>query len=59
VTVWASGRRLVHTFTLAQDPQHPSEVVVEFVADGTRCRFLFAHGGWTDPNLAAREKFGD
>lgn len=26
VTVWDTGRRLVHTFTLAQDPQRPSEV---------------------------------
>jgi hypothetical protein len=25
VTVWEPGRRLVHTFTLAQDPAYPSE----------------------------------
>jgi hypothetical protein len=33
VTLWESGHRLVHTFTLAQDPQHPTEVAVEFVPD--------------------------
>ena len=26
VIVWERARRLGHTFTLAQDPQHPSEV---------------------------------
>jgi hypothetical protein len=26
VTVWEPGHRLVHTFTLAQDPRYPSEV---------------------------------
>jgi hypothetical protein len=60
VTVWESGRRVVHTFTLAQDPQQPSEVTVEFVPDGDDgCTVRFAHGGWTDANVAAREKFGD
>jgi Activator of Hsp90 ATPase homolog 1-like protein len=62
VSVWEPGRRLVHTFTLAQDPQHPSEVAVEFVADDgdpERCTVRFAHGGWTDANSAVREKFGD
>jgi hypothetical protein len=60
VTVWEPGRRLAHTFALAQDPEHASEVAVEFVADsdgGTTVRF--AHGGWTEGNAAAREKFCD
>jgi Activator of Hsp90 ATPase homolog 1-like protein len=60
VTVWEPAGRLVHTFTLAQDPRHPSEVSVEFVAgadDSSEIRF--AHGGWTDANVAVREKFGD
>jgi hypothetical protein len=54
------GVRLVHTFTLAQDAEHPSEVAVEFLpaeADGSTVRF--AHGGWTESNAAARRKFGD
>jgi hypothetical protein len=25
ITVWEPGRRLVHTFRLSHDPQHPSE----------------------------------
>jgi Activator of Hsp90 ATPase homolog 1-like protein len=60
VTVWEPGRRLVHTFTLAQDARHPSEVAVEFAADGSSgCTVRFAHGGWTEANVAVREKFGD
>jgi hypothetical protein len=65
VTVWEPGRRLVHTFTLAQDATHPSEVTVEFVpgegqgAAGSRCTVRFAHGGWMDANAAARRKFTD
>jgi uncharacterized protein YndB with AHSA1/START domain len=65
VTAWEPGHRLVHTFTLAQDPQHPSEVAVEFVGlggqaeAGTGCTMQFAHGGWTEANAAAREKFRD
>jgi Activator of Hsp90 ATPase homolog 1-like protein len=62
VTVWEPGRRLVHTFTLAQDPEHPSEVAVDFAPaggenDGSTLRL--AHGGWTDENVASRKKFGD
>jgi hypothetical protein len=59
VTVWEPGHRLVHSFTLAQDPQYPSEVAAQFVPDGTGCALRFAHGGWTDANAAVREKFGD
>jgi uncharacterized protein YndB with AHSA1/START domain len=59
VTAWEPGRRLVHTFNLAQDPRHPSEVAVEFVPAGDGCIVHFAHGGWTDANAAERKKFGD
>ena len=55
VIAWAPGRRLVHTFTLGQDPAHASEVAVEF-GDG---RVRLVHGGWTQANAAAREKFND
>ena len=60
VTVWEPGRRLVHTFTLAQDPAHPSEVAVELEPgeDGGSV-VRFAHGGWTEANVADRQKFGD
>ena len=60
VTVWEPGHRLVHTFTLAQNPRHPSEVAVDFVPQaGGRSTVRFAHGGWTAANDAAREKFGN
>jgi uncharacterized protein YndB with AHSA1/START domain len=61
VSVCEPGRRLVHSFSLAQDPQHPSEVAVEFVPGptATGCTMRFAHGGWTDANVEARAKFGD
>jgi hypothetical protein len=59
VTVWDPGRRLVHTFTLAQDPAHASEVAVEFLPAGDGCTIRFAHGGWNEGNAAVREKFGD
>jgi hypothetical protein len=59
VTVWDPGRRLVHTFTLAQDPAHPSEVSVEYLPAGDGCTIRFAHGGWNEGNAAVREKFSD
>lgn len=58
VTAWEPGLRLAHSFTLAQDARHPSEVQVEFVR-GTGCTVRFAHGGWTDANAAARPKFSE
>jgi len=34
--------------TLAQAPDHPSEISVTFTPGGEGCRFHFEHGGWTD-----------
>ena len=59
VMAWEPGRRLVHTFHLAQERAHPSQVVVEFSPAGDGCVVAFAHGGWTEANVAVREKFGD
>lgn len=65
VTEWEPGHRLVHTFTLAQNPAQPSEIAVEFAAaDGPEapragCTVRFAHGGWSEANSAVRAKFGD
>jgi uncharacterized protein YndB with AHSA1/START domain len=60
VREWEPGRKLVHTFTLAQDPQDPSVVAVDFApADGGGSLVRFAHGGWTEANAADRAKFGD
>jgi len=60
VSVWEPGHRLVRAFTLAQDPEYPSEVAVEFVpAQGQGSTVQFAHGGWTEDNADVRKKFGD
>ena len=45
VLVWEPGRRLVYTSTLAQSPEHPSEIAVDFEPDGPGCLVEFAHGG--------------
>ena len=58
VTVCEPGHRLAHSFTLAQDPKHPTEVAVEFIADAAGgCVVRFTHRGWTDGNAVDREKF--
>ena len=60
MTIWETGHRLAHTFILARDPRHPSEVAVEFVpADDHASTLRFAHGGWTDANIRARNEFAD
>jgi hypothetical protein len=60
VRVWDPGRRLVHTFTLAQNPEHPSVIAVEFADNGAGGSSVrFAHGGWTEANADVRRKFGD
>jgi len=58
VTVWEPPRRYEQTFTLAQDPEHPSTLEATFTArpDGG-CTMRFAHGGWTAGNLAGRSRF--
>jgi hypothetical protein len=55
---WEPGRRLAHTFTLAQDAAQPSEVTVAFEPRDAGCIVRLAHGGWTEANVGARE-FGD
>jgi hypothetical protein len=58
VTVCEPGHRLAHSFTLAQDPEHPTEVVVDFIADADEGSVVrFTHRGWTDSNAVDREKF--
>jgi hypothetical protein len=59
VIVWEPPRRLVHTFTLAQSQNHPSEVSVSFVPNGDGCRVEFEHGGWSEDNVSHRSKFSD
>jgi hypothetical protein len=60
IVVWEPGRLLVHTFALAQDPAHPTEVVVDFLEQpGGGCLVRHTHGGWTSHNVGDRAKFGD
>jgi catechol 2,3-dioxygenase-like lactoylglutathione lyase family enzyme len=57
VTLVEEPYHYAQTFTLAQDPEHPStlDVTVERRPDG--CRVHFSHGGWTAGNLAGRSRF--
>ena len=63
VTVWEPPREYAQTFTLAQDPEHPSTLSVRIElteANGRRhpgSRLHFAHGGWTPGNVAGRARF--
>ncbi len=63
VTVWEPPREYAQTFTLAQDPEHPSMLSVRIEltgANGRRhpgSRLHFAHGGWTAGNVAGRARF--
>ncbi len=59
VRAWEPGRRLVHSFALAQDPRHPSEVTVGLVRRDGGCTLRFAHGGWIAANVEHRAKFAD
>jgi hypothetical protein len=59
VTVWEPGARYAQTFWLAMDPAHPSTIEATFTAEGDGTRVDFEHGGWTDDNAAARDKYGD
>jgi hypothetical protein len=68
ITTWEPGRLLVHSFTLAQYPNQPTEVIAMFLddpvsvsADGVpqRCVLEFEHRGWTEANARFREKFSD
>jgi hypothetical protein len=61
VTIWEPGRRVAHTFTLAQDPDDQSEVAALFEPgeQGAGCSFRLEHGGWSRSNVTVRQKFGD
>jgi hypothetical protein len=59
VTAWEPGRRVSYTSTLAQEPEHPSEVTVRFTPRDDGCHVRFEHGGWNHGNASYRAKFGD
>jgi catechol 2,3-dioxygenase-like lactoylglutathione lyase family enzyme len=58
VTAWDPPHHYAQTFTLAQDPEHPSTLEAWFTSrpDGG-CTMQFAHGGWTAANVAGRARF--
>jgi catechol 2,3-dioxygenase-like lactoylglutathione lyase family enzyme len=57
VTVWDPPGHYAQTFTLAQDPEHPSTLDLQFSAGPGGCTVRFAHGGWTAGNVAGRARF--
>lgn len=58
VVVWAPGRELAYTSTLAQSGP-ASLVSVRFAAAGEGAAVVFEHGGWTTANEQDRARFGD
>jgi hypothetical protein len=59
VTVWEPPDRYAQTFWLAMDAAHPSTIEATFTAVGSGTRVDFEHGGWTDENVAIRDRYGD
>ena len=59
VLTWDPGRRYRQSFTLAQDPAHPSELDVTFEPGANGTVVHFAHGGWTAGNLDRRNGFDE
>jgi catechol 2,3-dioxygenase-like lactoylglutathione lyase family enzyme len=65
VTVWHPPLEYAQTFTLAQDPEHPSTLQVRIESTSSRGRrhpgsiVRFAHGGWTMANVAGRARFSE
>lgn len=59
VTAWEPGAHYAQRFWLAMDPALPSALDVHFTAVDDGTHVAFEHGGWTDDNLAWREKYGD
>jgi hypothetical protein len=57
--VWDRPDHYAQTFTLAQDPEHPSRLDLWFEPLDDGCRVRFAHGGWTPGNVAGRAKFNE
>jgi catechol 2,3-dioxygenase-like lactoylglutathione lyase family enzyme len=57
VTVAEQPYHFAQTFTLAQDPEHPSSLDVTFERRPRGSRMHFEHGGWTAGNVAGRARF--
>jgi catechol 2,3-dioxygenase-like lactoylglutathione lyase family enzyme len=59
VVVWDRPGHYAQTFTLAQDPEHPSRLDLWFAPTPGGCRVRFAHGGWNPGNVAGRARFSE
>ena len=59
VLAWEPGARYEQTFTLAQDADHPTALVVTFEAASGGTRVRVEHGGWNASNGARRSRFTD
>ncbi|HEX4473167.1 MAG TPA: glyoxalase superfamily protein [Nocardioides sp.] len=59
VTASDQPRHYAQTFTLAQDPEHPSTLDVTFEPHLRGCQVHFEHGGWTAGNVAGRARFSE
>lgn len=57
VTISEYPYHYAQTFTLAQDPEHPSSLDVTFERHLRGSRMHFAHGGWTAGNVSGRARF--
>jgi catechol 2,3-dioxygenase-like lactoylglutathione lyase family enzyme len=57
VLVWDRPGHYAQSFTLAQDPEHPSRLELWFEDTEGGCTMRFEHGGWNTGNLADRTRF--
>lgn len=59
VEVWEPPGHYAQSFTLAQDPDHPSRLDLRFEDDGSAggTTVRFSHEGWTAGNVAGRARF--
>lgn len=57
VTAWDPGTTYGQTWTLGQDPDHPSSLTVRFTDTGDGSEVVFEHGGWHERNADHHEKF--
>ena len=59
ITAWQPEHRYAQTFTLAQDPDHPTTLDVAFRRTGRTTTVRLEHGGWNAANAVHRSRFTD
>lgn len=57
VTAIDPPRLLVHSFWLAHDATHPSQITVRFEPSDAGTHVRFEHGGWHNGNASYRSKY--